>query len=80
MGRKQSLPNYENKEEGATKIQETNWNLGLVYFQQESFNFNRVHGIKIGVIFIITGTEEHSRTWCNRTTNALECSWGLIGS
>ena len=39
---RQSQADNENKGEGATKIQENNLNVGLVNFQQESFNFNRV--------------------------------------
>ena len=53
MSPRQIHPNNENKEEGATKIQETNLNLGLVNFQQESFNFSRVHCIFIIMVVII---------------------------
>ena len=51
MGLRQSHEVQEEKQ--TNKIKETNLNLGVVNFQEETFSTKRFNRIEIGVVFII---------------------------
>ena len=53
MGPRHSQLDHEGRGEVTTKIEENNLNVGLLNFQEESFNLKPEHRIELGVIFII---------------------------